>query len=118
MGIGEGIAAVAVLLLALNGCAGLIRQVCLWMIRCPRCATCFRVVVPRARTAMAPLARCVQSRAVWDDPHGCSYTLLLLPDQTTEDPEELDRIWRQTPAVLPVTTSQLCEWLQVLQQEE
>ena len=118
MGIGEGIAAVAVLLLALNGCAGLIRQACLWMTRCPRCATCFRVAVPRAHTALAPLARCLQSRAVWDDPRGCRYTLLLLPEQPAEDPEELERIWRQSPAVLPVTASQLYEWLQVLAQEE
>lgn len=118
MGIGEGIAAVAVLLLALNGCAGLIRQICLWMTRCPKCALCFRLAVPRKKAALAPLARCLQSRAVWDDPSGCKHTILLLPDHPTEGSEELETIWRQSPAVLPVTADQLCEMVQVLMQED
>ena len=117
MGMGEGIAAVSVLLLALNGCAGLIRRLCLWMTRCPRCAVCFRLVVPRRHTALAPLVRCVHSRAVWDDPHGCKHTILLLPDSPAEDPKELEAIWRQSPTVLPVTSDRLCEMVQVLMQE-
>ena len=117
MGIGEGIAAVVVLLLALNGCAGWIRQICLWLTRCPRCAMCFRVAVPRPHTALAPLARCLQSRTVWDDPRGCKQTLLLLPDEPIEDPAELEIIWQDAPAVIPVTADQLQDMLQMLMQE-
>lgn len=117
MGIGESIAAVGVLLLALNGCAGLIRQICLWMTRCPKCALCFRLAVPRKRTALAPLARCLQSRAVWDDPSGCKHTILLLPDAPMEDAEELEKIWNEAPAVLPVTIDQLGEMLQMLAED-
>ena len=117
MGIGEGIAAVAVLVLALNGCAGLIRQICLWLTRCPKCAWCFRLVVPQEHTALAPLARCLQSRAAWDDPSGCKHTLLLLPDDPAESPEEQEKIWNDAPAVIPVTADQLWEMLRVLTQE-
>lgn len=117
MGIGESIAAVVVLFLALNGCAGLIRQICLWLTRCPKCAWCFRLVVPRENTALAPLARCLQSRAAWDDPSGCKQTVLLLPNKPAEKPEELELIWNDAPAVIPVTADQLHEMLQVLMQE-
>ncbi len=118
MGIGDMIAAVLVLLLALYGCAGLIRRVCLWLTRCPGCAFCCRLAIPRPNAALAPLVRCLQSQTVWDDYGGCRHTLLLLPDTTAEDPQELETIWRQAPAVLPVTAAQLCEMLQVLAQEE
>lgn len=118
MRIGEMVAAVLVLLLALYGCAGLIRRVCLWLTRCPGCAFCCRLAVPRRHTALAPLMRCLQSQAVWDDPTGCGHTLVLLPDETAEDPQEIETILRQAPAVVPVTREQLCEMLRVLAQEE
>lgn len=117
MGIGDMVAAVLVLLLALYGCAGLIRRVCLWATRCPGCAFCCRLAVPRRDAALAPLVRCLQSQTVWEDHGGCRHTLLLLPDETAEDPQELEKIWSQAPAVVPVTAAQLSEMLQVLAQD-
>lgn len=118
MRVGEMMAAVLVLLLALYGCAGLIRRVCLWLTSCPGCAYCCRLAVPRRHTALAPLARCLQSQTVWDDPTGCGHTLLLLPENREENPEELDKIWSQAPTVIPVTAAQLQEMLEILAQEE
>lgn len=118
MKIGEMIAAVIILLLALYGCAGLIRRACLWLTRCPGCAFCCRLAVPRHGTALAPLVRCLQSQTVWEDPDGCGHTLLLLPDEIQEDEQELETILREAPSVLLVTADQLCDMLQVLVQEE
>ena len=118
MGVGDKIAAVLLLLLALYGCAGLIRQLCLWLTRCPECAFCCRLAVPRRQAALAPLVRCLQSRTVWDDPSGCVHTLLLLPDEMVENTEELEKILCEAPAVLPVTAAQLYDMLRVLAQEK
>ena len=118
MGIGDKIAAVVVLLLALYGCAGLIRQICLWLTRCPGCAFCCRLAVPRRHTALAPLVRCLQSRAVWDDPSGCVHTLLLLPDEVSENGQELEKMLFEAPTVLPVTAAQLYDMVRVWAQEE
>lgn len=118
MGIGDKIAAVVVLLLALYGCAGLIRQICLWLTRCPGCAFCCRLAVPRRHTALAPLVRCLQSQTVWGDPTGCAHTLLILPDTPLEDGQELEKILSEAPTVLPVTVAQLHDMLQILAQEE
>lgn len=117
MRVGEMIVAVLVLLLALYGCAGLIRRLCLWLTRCPGCAFCCRLAVPRRHTALAPLVRCLQSQTVWDDPTGCGHTLLLIPDTVSEQEEELETILRQAPAVLPVTADQLYEMLRALMTE-
>jgi len=114
MRVGEMMAAVLVLLLALYGCAGLIRRVCLWLTRCPGCAYCCRLAVPRHGAAMAPLVRCLQGQSVWDDPTGCWCTLLLLPDSPEETPEELERILREAPAVVPVTAARLMAMLEQL----
>ena len=118
MGVGDKIAAVLVLFLALYGCVGLIRQTCLWLTRCPGCAFCCRLAVPRRHTALAPLVRCLQSQTVWDDSAGCVHTLLLLPEDRQEEAQELEKIWCEAPTVLPVTVAQLSEMLRVLSQEE
>ena len=118
--IGEAIALILMLLLALYGCAQLIRRFCLWVTRCPRCAWCCRVAVPRSRTALAPLLRCLESQAVWDDWGGisadCRRTLVLLPDALTQ--EELTPLLREAPSVIPVTASQLHAMLLQLAAEE
>lgn len=118
MGGGEIVAAVLVLLLALYGSVGLIRRLCLWLTRCPGCAYCCRLAIPRRHTALAPLARCLQSQTVWDDGAGCGCTLLLMPEETLENARELEAIWEQAPSVLPVTAAQLSEMLRLLAQEE
>ena len=63
---------------------------------------------------MAPLVRCLQGQSVWDDPTGCRCTLLLLPDSPEETPEELERILREAPAVVPVTAARLMAMLEQL----
>lgn len=117
MQVGERIAAILVLLLALYGCAGLIRRLCLRLFRCSECAYCCRLAVPRRGAALEPLARCLHSQTVWDDPVQCRHTLLLLPAELSEE-EELETLLQQAPAVLPVTAEQLLEMLRVLAQEE
>ena len=116
MQVGEIIAAVVVLLLALYGCAELIRRLCLWLFRCTECAYCCRLAVPRCGAALEPLARCLHSQTIWDDPAQCRHTLLLLPTEVLEK-EEAESLMRQAPTVLPVTAERLLEMLRVLSQE-
>ena len=118
MGVGEMVAAIVVLLLALYGCAELIRRLCLCMFRCSQCAYCCRLAVPRCGAALEPLVRCLHSQTIWDDPMRCRYTLLLLSPNRVENAETLDALMRQAPTVLPITADQLLEMIQVLAQEE
>ena len=114
---GEWIAGVLVALLALYGCAALIRRVGLWFARCPTCAVCCRVAIPNPHTALSPLLRCLQSQSVWEDSFGCRCTLLLLPDHTAETEEELNALFELHPAVIPVTGEQLMAMLDVIAKE-
>ncbi len=118
MGNGEIIACIFVLLLALYGCAQLIRRLCLWVTRCPGCAVCCRLAVPRNRAALVPLLRCLESQAVWDDPTGCRHTLVLLPELDTEQQHQLERAMEEAPSVIPVTASQLHAMLLQLATED
>ena len=79
MPFGESMALIAALLLALYGCAHVIRRLCLWAVRCPKCVAYWRVAVPNSRATLAPLLRCMQARAVWEDSGGCERTVVLLP---------------------------------------
>ena len=114
---GGWIAGVLVALLALYGCAALIRRLCLWFTRCPGCCFCCRLAVPRRRAALAPLVRCLQSQTAWDDPAVCRQTLMLVPEGVAETGEELEKLMRQAPAVVPVTAAQLMEMLELFIQE-
>jgi len=118
MEIGEIIAWILILLLALYGCAQLIRRLCLWVTRCPDCAICCRLAVPRQQAALAPLLRCLQSQSVWDDPTGCRYTLVLLPEMTPQQRQALEPLLREAPAVTPVTAEELAALLAAETQEE
>lgn len=118
----ETIAWVVVLLLALYGCAQVIRRLCLWLTRCPGCAVCCRVAVPRKGAALAPLVRCLESQAVWGD-GGCPYgegrhTLLVLPPLSEEERLQLPVLRREAPSVIPVTADQVYAILQQLAAEE
>ncbi|MBQ8683051.1 MAG: hypothetical protein IJ518_00865 [Clostridia bacterium] len=119
--VGEAIAMILALLLALYGCAQLIRRVCLWAFRCPGCAWCCRLAVPRDRTALAPLLRCLESQAVWEDwdgaPACCRRTLVLLPEETVGR-EDVALLFREAPSVIPVTATQLYAMLLQLAAEE
>ncbi|MBR5524775.1 MAG: hypothetical protein IKU51_05885 [Clostridia bacterium] len=117
MTVGVIIARVMVLLLSVYGCAQLIRRVCLWFARCPSCVTCCKLAVPRSGTALAPLLRCLQSQAVWEEPDGCRCTLLVLSEQSVEDAEELEKLLSQYPAVVAVKPEQLGSMLAVLAKE-
>lgn len=111
MHIGEIIAWVAVLLLALYGCAQLIRRLCLWITRCPDCAVCCRLAVPKEKASLAPLLQCLESQAVWDDPSGCRHTFVLLPKGADPLEPQLQAVLEQTPSVIPVTEEQLVQVL-------
>ena len=114
---GEWLAGVLVALLSLYGCAALIRRLCLWFTRCSHCCYCCRLAVPRDRAALSPLVRCLQSQTMWDDPATCRQTLLLLPEDTIDNDEQLENLLRQAPAVVPVTAAQLLEMLDLLMRE-
>ena len=116
MTIGETIARIILILLAVYGCAQLIRRLCLWFNRCPDCAVCCRLAVPRRGTAMAPLVGCLQGQTVWSEP-ACRCTLLLLPSHTEETAAELEYILQEAPAVVPVTPEQLTAMLEQLAKE-
>ena len=117
MSVGTVIGWIVLVLLALNGCVALVRRVCLWFVRCPGCAVCCRVAVPRNRAALAPLVRCLQGQTVWDDPTGCRCTLVLLPEQTEETHQEMDKIFSEAPGLIPVTKEQLTDLLDWLIKE-
>ena len=103
MGFGEVVAWITTLLLALYGCAQLIRRLCLWIARCPRCARCYRLAIPGEDTAPEPLLRCLQAQAVWGETDGCRRTLLVLP----EDVELPADLLAEAGTVTPVTVPQL-----------
>lgn len=107
MMIGEVLAWVGILLLAIYGCARVVRRLCLWLMRCPRCVDCCRLAIPRETAQLAPLVRCLQSQAVWDEPATCRYTLLVLPQDTDWADEELHKIFEEAPWVIPVTCDDL-----------
>ncbi len=114
---GEWIAGVLVALLALYGCAALIRRLCLWFTRCSGLCFCCRLAVPRGQAALTPLLRCLQSQTMWDDPTECRQTLVLLPESVAIAGSEMEKAVSQAPAVVPVTVTQLMEMLDLLMQE-
>lgn len=116
MSIGEIIAWVAVLLLALYGCAQLIRRLCLWATRCSGCAVCCRLAVPREEAALVPLLQCLESQAVWEESAQCRQTLVLLPKGMDPQAPELQTVLEQTPSVILVTQEQLVQTMQQLQE--
>lgn len=109
MGIGEWIAWVAVLLLALYGCACLLRWICLRMSVCPRTVRLYRVAVPESGRALEPLIRCLQAQAAWREEEG--RTLLLLPGMSPAEKAVAERLLAENPAVLPVTVQELAALL-------
>lgn len=122
MDFSEMLAWFLLIFLAVYGCAQLIRRLCLWVTRCPDCALCCRVAVPKDRASLAPLMRCLQSQTVWDDPAayargGCHYTLLVLPRDRIPDAAELDTLSQENPAVLPIPADRLDEMLTLLAED-
>ena len=109
MSVGDVVGWLVLIGLALYGCAQCIRRLCLWMFRCESCALSCRVAVPHDGAALAPLGRCLQSQTVWDDGQYCPYTLLLLPEETEESPEEISAIFRECPSVIPVSAEELAD---------
>ncbi|MBQ7089270.1 MAG: hypothetical protein IJN04_06490 [Clostridia bacterium] len=103
----ETMAWICVMLLALYGCTGAVRRLCLWLTRCPRCVECCRLAIPRGTAELEPLVRCLQSQAVWDEPTTCRYTLVVLPPEVDRTDEELKCIFRAAPWVIPVTCEEL-----------
>lgn len=103
----EGFAWFCVILLTVYGCAQAIRRLCLWLTRCPGCVECCRLAIPRRRAELAPLVRCLQSQAVWDEPEICRHTLVVLPDGVDTADEELRKIFEEAPWVIPVTAEDL-----------
>lgn len=106
MTFGEWLAAVCVLLLALYGCAQLIRRLCLWVTRCPRTVICIRLAVPQCRGAIEPLFRCLQAQAAWADAR-TERTLVVLPTLGEEQRRMLARLEEDNPAVTAVTAQDL-----------
>ena len=106
MSFGEWLAAVIVLLLALYGCAQLIRRLCLWATRCPRSVTCLRLVVPQERGAIEPLFRCLQAQAAWADTR-TEHTLVVLPSLGEEQQRMVARLEEDNPAVTAVMAEEL-----------
>lgn len=109
---GEMLGYAVALLLAVYGCACLIRRVCLWFVRCPRCAATYRLVLPYRNTAPEPLCRCLQSQAVWESREGCVHTFLLLSEATAE--EWASPLSERYPSVTPITKEDLISLLEEL----
>jgi hypothetical protein len=113
---GEWLAAVVVLLLALYGCAQLIRRLCLWVTRCPRSVTCLRLALPQCRGAIEPLFRCLQAQAAWADTR-TECTLVVLPPLNEEQRQMVERLQNENPAVMAMTAQELAAIAAVMQEE-
>ena len=107
----------AVVLLTVYGCAQAVRRLCLWITRCPRCVECCRLAIPRETAELAPLLRCLQSQAVWDDPAICRHTLVVLPPNVDWTDETLQKLFEEAPAVIPVTCEDLAALVQQMIKE-
>ena len=107
----EGLAWFCVVLLTVYGCAQAVRRLCLWVTRCPWCVECCRLAIPRGEADLVPLVRCLQSQTVWDEPPFCRCTLVVLPPDVNMDDEEIQRIFCEAPAVIPVTCEDLTAML-------
>jgi|GEM_PF-1285343 len=118
MTIWETLAWIGVLLLAVYGCAQGVRRLCLWLTRCPRCVASCRLAIPRRQAELAPLVRCLQSQAVWDEPATCRYTLVVLPQGMDAAAEENKRIFDEAPWVIPVTCEELTAMVRQMAWEE
>ena len=103
MGVGELLAWVLLLLLALYGCAQLIRQLCLWFWRC-KDVNLYRVAVPRQPRAVEPLLRCLQAQAAWQEG---AHTYVLLPDSCRGELAMLRQLVQEVPTVTPVAPEEL-----------
>ena len=108
---------IMVLLLAVYGCAQAVRRLCLWLTRCPRCVACCRLAVPQTGAGLAPLVRCLQSQAVWDDPATCRYTLVVLPADVDRTDEEIQCIFEDAPWVIPITCDELAAMVRQMAQK-
>ena len=108
---------IMVLLLAVYGCAQAVRRLCLWLTRCPRCVACCRLAVPQNGAGLAPLVRCLQSQAVWDDPATCRYTLVVLPADVDRTDEEIQCIFEDAPWVIPITCDELAAMVRQMAQK-
>ena len=117
MSVAESVAWFLVVLLAVYGCAQAVRRRCLWLTRCPRCVACCRLAIPRKRAELAPLVRCLQSQAVWDDPDLCRHTLVVLPQGLDLEDEELRCIFEEAPSVIPVTCEDLVSLVRQMMKE-
>lgn len=106
MGFGEWLAAVVVLLLALYGCAQVIRRLCLWATRCPRSVTCLRLAVPHESGAVEPLFRCLQGQAAWADVR-TERTLVLLPSMDEQQQPLIQKLKRENPSITAVSMQEL-----------
>ena len=103
MGVGEWLAWVLLLLLALYGCAQLIRQLCLWFWRC-KDVNLYRIAVPRQPRAVEPLLRCLQAQAAWQEG---AHTYVLLPDSCRGELAMLRQLVQEVPTVTPVAPEEL-----------
>lgn len=117
MDFGTVVGWIVLVMLSLCGCAAVIRRLCLWFTRCPGCAACCRLAVPRDRAALAPLVRCLQGQMVWEDPSACRCTLVLLPEDVGESPAEMDKIFGEAPGVIPINKEQLTDLVTWLTEE-
>ena len=108
---------IGVLLLAVYGCAQAVRRLCLWLTRCPRCVVCCRLALPQNGAELAPLVRCLQSQAVWDEPATCRYTLVVLPAEIDRTDEEVKRIFEDAPWVIPMTYDELTAMVRQMAQK-
>lgn len=104
MGVGEWLAWVLLLLLALYGCAQLIRQLCLWFWRC-KDVDLYRIAVPRRPRAVEPLLRCLQAQAAWQEG---AHTFVLLPSRCSGELTVMRQLAQEVPAVTPVAPEELC----------
>lgn len=109
----EGVAWFLVVLLAVYGCAQGVRRLCLWLTRCPQCVECYRLALPRERAQLAPLVRCLQCQAVWEDPVICLHTLVVLPPQTDRTDPELQKIFSEAPSVIPIMSEELPDMVRI-----
>ena len=105
----EALTWVGILLLSLYGCANVMRRLVLAMTRCDRSVTFIRLAIPPRDMAIEPLSRCLQAQTAWRGE--CIQTLLLLPNDSSEQERIAVRLLADNSTVVPMTERELITFI-------
>ena len=88
------------------------RRLVLAMTSCDRSVTFIRLAIPPRDMAIEPLSRCLQAQTAWRGE--CSQTLLLMPDDSSEQAKVVAHLLADNSTVVPLTERELITFITTL----